>query len=533
MAGLLSRVLPGLWLALAPLAAASDSLAEALAAARQAPVWACGSARLDSRRLAPYYATDPPAPLWVGERGPRARAEKLMHALRNAGQEGLPATRYRVAEIEAHWPSGSPPQQACLELLLTDAYDRYARDQRRGRVGPHEADPAWWLRPDPFDPVAALQAAGSEAEFAELLESLPPAHDLYARLRTALARYRQFADRSGWPALPPGPALEPGAEHPQVPALRARLRIEGDLPALALSFGAGYDAPLVAAVQRFQQRHGLTPDGVVGARTRAALNVPAAERAAQLARAMERLRWLPRALGEHYILVNTAGFELAVVEHGQTVLAMRTINGTPDQATPSFTATLQSLIINPYWYVPARIARDRLWPRERHNPGYLKTRGFRVFDTRNGGWQELDPGQLDRVRIDGNDAGLRLRQEPGPGNLMGRLSFVFPNPHDVFLHDTPDRQLFERAIRTFSEGCVRIENAMGLALHTLRRAPVWTAARLQEEIDALRHRTLTLPEPIPVYVLYLPAWVDDDGRVQFRADVYRREEVLAGYFPAN
>ena len=263
------------------------------------------------------------------------------------------------------------------------------------------------------------------------------------------------------------------------------------------------------------------------------LNVPAAERAAQLRRAMERLRWLPRDFGSHYVLVNTAGFELAVIEDGKTLLAMRTINGTPDQATPSFSATLQSLIINPYWYVPERIARARLWPRAQANPGYLPARGFRVFDTRNGSWQELDPARLDWAWINGNGSGVRLRQEPGAGNLMGRLSFVFPNPFDVFLHDTPERTLFERDTRTFSEGCVRIENAMALALHTLRRMPEWNAARIQAEIDALRHQTLRLPEPIPVYVLYLPSWVDDAGRVQFREDPYRREPALVRHYPAN
>jgi murein L,D-transpeptidase YcbB/YkuD len=212
---------------------------------------------------------------------------------------------------------------------------------------------------------------------------------------------------------------------------------------------------------------------------------------------------------------------------------MRTVNGTPDQATPSFAATLQSMVINPYWYVPQRIARERLWPHAERDPGYLARGGFRVFDTSHRGWRELDPARLDRDRIDGNDSAVRIRQEPGPNNLMGRLSFAFPNRHDVFLHDTPARALFERELRTFSEGCVRIENAMALARHTLRRAPEWSMARLQAEIDALRHRTVALPEPIPVYVLYLPTWVDDDGQVQSRPDSYRRESVLASYFPAN
>jgi murein L,D-transpeptidase YcbB/YkuD len=224
------------------------------------------------------------------------------------------------------------------------------------------------------------------------------------------------------------------------------------------------------------------------------------------------------------VLVNTAGFELSVVEGDRTVLGMRVIVGTPDQPTPSFTATLRLLTINPYWNVPVRIARDKLVPRERRSRGYLAARGFRVLDVRKGVWREPDAASL-------AGSAPRLRQEPGPGNLMGRLSFALPNPFDVFLHDTPDRSLFEREIRACSEGCVRIEHAMALALHTLRRAPEWTEERVREEIDALRHRVLVLPEPIPVYAVYLPSWVDEAGLAHFRLDHYGREQVLARYFP--
>jgi L,D-transpeptidase YcbB len=270
--------------------------------------------------------------------------------------------------------------------------------------------------------------------------------------------------------------------------------------------------------------HGLLADGVVGPRTLAALNVPVVERVAQLRRAMERVRWLPRDLGRHYVFVNTAGFELSVVEGDRTVLGMRVIVGTLDQSTPSFTATLRSLTINPYWNVPRRIARDTRVPRERRSPGYLAGRGFRILDVRTGQWRDPDAASL-------RGATPPLRQEPGPGNLMGRLSFGFPNPFDVFLHDTPDRALFGREVRACREGCVRIEHAMALALHTLRRAPEWTEERIQEEIDAIRHQVLPLPEPIPVYVVYLPSWVDEDGLAHFRPDHYGREQVLARYFP--
>jgi murein L,D-transpeptidase YcbB/YkuD len=205
---------------------------------------------------------------------------------------------------------------------------------------------------------------------------------------------------------------------------------------------------------------------------------------------------------------------------------MRVVVGMADQPTPSFAATLKTLTINPYWNVPERIARDRLVPREQKSPGYLAAHGFRVLDRGTGAWREPDVEAL-------AGSAPRLRQEPGPENLMGRLSFALPNPYAVFLHDSPARSLFAREIRACSEGCVRIERAMALALHTLRQASEWTEARIQEEIDALRHRVLPLPEPIPVYIVYLPSWVDEDGRAHFHPDHYGRETVLAWEYPAE
>jgi murein L,D-transpeptidase YcbB/YkuD len=400
-------------------------------------------------------------------------------------------------------------------------------------VAPHEADRTWHLPTAAVDPVTILQAIPPGADVGEQLATLAPAHGLYRRLRTALAHYRRLAQQGGWDVSLMGPKLEAGDEGAPIATLRERLRLEGDLDPAVSSSSRTFDPVLRSAVRRFQRRHGLLEDGIVGPRTLAALDTSATERVAQLRRAMERLRWMPRDLGPHYVLVNTAAFELAVVEDDRSVLGMRIIVGAPDQATPSFTGTLRSLLINPYWNVPIRIAYDTLLPRERQNPGYLAAHGFRLFDARAGRWREPDAAALARAQLEGGGSALRLRQEPGPGNLMGRLAFVFPNPYDVFLHDTPDRALFEREVRACSEGCVRIDRAMALALHVLRRTPEWTEQRIRDEIEALRHRVLTLPEPTPVYVVYLPTWVDDQGVAHFRPDHYRRENVLAAYFPAR
>jgi murein L,D-transpeptidase YcbB/YkuD len=513
--------------------AAASSVGVRLRAALAAPDKACREFRPDGQGLARFYSAASPVPLWVNESGPDPRARQLRAALERADDEGLLPARYGLAGIEANWQASAPAELACLDLRLTAAFERYAQDLAVGQVAPREADRTWHLPTAPFDPITILHAIPPGAHVGEQLATLAPAHGLYRRLRTALAHYRHVAEQNGWGVSLAGPRLEAGDEGVQIATLRDRLRREGDLEPSASPSGQYFDAVLTDAVRRFQRRYGLRDDGIVGPRTLAALNTPAAERVAQLRRALERVRWMPRDLGSHYILVNTAAFELAVVEGDRSVLGMRIIVGAPDQATPSFTATLRSLAINPYWNVPHRIARDRLLPRERQSPGYLAAGGFRLFDPRTGRWREPDAEALARAQLEDRGSTLRLRQEPGPGNLMGRLSFVFPNPYDVFLHDTPDRALFEREVRACSEGCVRIERAMALARHVLRCAPEWTEERVQQEIDGLRHRVVSLPEPIPVYVVYLPTWVDDEGVVHFRPDHYRRESGLAASFPAR
>jgi len=512
--------------------AAWRTLEQALGARLSVAAIACSDAWIDTHALARFYDASGGAPLWVSEHGANGRAYELLATLRRADREGLPARRYRVNEIERHWYARAPAEQACLELLLTDAYQRYASDVHTGLLNPREADPSWHLAPPTFDPAARLIKAKGHDRFSDLLDALAPPQPAYRRLRDALARYRHIARAGGWAPLDAGPALAPGQRHLQVIALRERLRAEGDLAPGWFAGGDLYDAKLERAVRHFQRRHGLTDDGIIGPQTRDALNVPVDERIAQLRRSMERWRWLPRSLGEHYVWVNTAGFEVSVVEGGRTVLAMRAIVGTPDQATPSFRATFRSLVINPYWNVPTRIVRDKLVPRQQADPQYLASRGFRVLTERNGRVQALDPSQVAWAKVDAATFSDRLRQEPGPKNSMGRLAFDMPNRFDIFLHDTPQRYLFKHDVRTYSEGCVRIDQAMALAVHTLRRDAKWDQAQLREAIDSLKYRKLALPEAIPVYVVYLPSWVDEQGVVHFVDDVYQREGVLASWYPA-
>jgi len=509
-----------------------ETIVSALRARLEAPRSTCGETSLDTAALGTFYGAGAQAPLWVTDAGPRARAIRLRDTLVTAGREGLVPEDYRLAEIGRFWRPRTPADYACLDMLLTDAFRRYALDVHSGRIDPDEADPSWYPRADSFAPAEALRAAPGEGAFAVLLRDLSPPHSGYRRLRDALAHYEALARDGGWNQLDAGPALEPGMRDPRVPALRARLRVTGDLHGFGLD-GDRYDDALVAAVRGFQRRHGLAADGIVGTRTRAAMNVRVSERIAQIRRTMERWRWLPRAFGDPYVLVNSAGFRLDVMRRGRSALAMRVIVGTPDQATPSFAASMDALVINPYWNVPLRIARDKLLPIQQRNPQFFTAGGFRVFGNEGHSAQEIDPFSIDWRRVPTDPFPYRLRQDPGKKNSMGLVAFVLPNPFDIFLHDTPQRWLFERDVRTLSEGCVRVERFMPLALFALGGSDGWDESRIQAEIASLRHRKVTLPRPIPVYVLYLTVWVDDGGAVHFADDPYQREEILARFFPAG
>ncbi|MEJ2686552.1 MAG: L,D-transpeptidase family protein, partial [Gammaproteobacteria bacterium] len=268
----------------------------------------------------------------------------------------------------------------------------------------------------------------------------------------------------------------------------------------------------------------LNADGIVGPLTRAALNVPAAARVEQIRLNMERSRWLPRDLGNRYVMVNMAGFQLRVLDHGHVVLEMPVIVGKPYRSTPAFSSTLSYLVFNPGWTVPPTIALQDMLPRERRDPDYLNTEGIEVFS----GWSKdarrLDPTEIDWSRYGKDHFPFRLYQPPGPTNPLGRVKFMFPNRFDVYMHDTPARELFNRSVRTFSSGCIRVAKPLELAAYLLSDAErTWTVKDVQAEIDTGQTRAMHLPQALPIYLVYWTAWADPDGVVHFRDDIYGRD----------
>jgi murein L,D-transpeptidase YcbB/YkuD len=284
-------------------------------------------------------------------------------------------------------------------------------------------------------------------------------------------------------------------------------------------------------VRVFQARHGLEADGVIGATTRAALNVPVEARVQQIATNLDRWRWLPQHLGARYLIVNIPNFTLEVMEQDHIAMSMRVVVGTPQNPTPVFSDTMTHIALSPYWRVPPGIARREILPRLRRQPGYLATQNIKLLRVQDGGVQEVNPRSIDWSTVTARNFNYALRQEPGPANALGGVKFIFPNAFNVYMHDTPQRALFARPERAFSHGCVRLEQPIALAEYVLRGAPSWHRDKILATIARRVERYVELPEALPVHLVYWTAWVSDTGTLHFRPDIYGAD-ALADIAPA-
>ena len=477
--------------------------------------------RLDLRALGRFYRPRGFAPAWVADDGGSDRASVLLQALAAADAHGLDPERYHIHPIRARQASAGGRGSIEIELLLTDAFLRYAADVRTGRRPSGYASADWGIRASPFDAGAALtEGVRRPATFATLLASLPPPMKDYQALVEELRRYHAIAAGGRWPLMPAGAALKPGDDDARIATVRARLAVEDEL--VSVTAETLYDDRLEDGVRRFQVRHGLVPDAIVGPATVRALNVPVGDRIQQIILNLERWRWLPRDLGPRYVAVNAADAMLQVVVDGQTVLTSRVVVGDPQHPTPVVQARLDAVVLNPPWNVPVSIAVEEILPRLRKNGRYLADNDIVILERR-----ESDPFGLavDWPAVPSEPFPFRFQQRPGPNNPLGRIKFDLPNRFDVYLHDTPARALFARPVRTASHGCIRVERARDLALYVL--ADRWTSQGLAEAIAAGDSQRIEVARPLPVYILYWTAFAAPDGLVQFRDDVYGRDRSLA------
>ncbi len=482
-------------------------------------VCASGETLLASVAVKDFYEARYFRPAWSRDGSLVQAADELREAIRQADRDGLRPGDYHQRALERLEIRREPVLAAEAELLLTDAYFLFASHLAGGKVDQDARRARWDGRSPEDDLASALERALAGGSLRRELDHLLPGHEYYAALRRDLARYRDLA-RSGWPGIPDGPVVGAGDSDVRIPALRRRLAAEGLAPRGRPVRAELFDAPLAAALCGFQQRHSLPQTGRLDPATRAALDVPAAERARQIALNLERWRWLPSDLGPRHVMVDVSNFELFVMDEGREVLRMKIVAGTQVWPTPCFSSRMTDIVVNPSWNAPPRVVVRELVGYIRKDPNYLKSNGMYLFQEQGGVEVLVDPGSLDLAGVTDQSLDFRLVQMPGPLNVLGRLKFSHPNRYDIYLHDTPYRSDFGQAIRTFSHGCMRVERPLEFAAYLLGGEPRWTPAAIQDLIDRGEEMTVFVPRRILVHAFSGTAWPLRDGTVHFRPDIY-------------
>jgi murein L,D-transpeptidase YcbB/YkuD len=486
--------------------------------------------------LTRFYERRDFAPIWTAT----ARLGALLQALEASLQHGLDPQDYHLALLRDKHSlmaaSSSEDFLAELEILATDALARLAFHLHFGKVNPELLEPSWNFTRSMggISPVNAMNRLLEADDLVTAVFSLAPTMPSYTTLVDTLAEHRALAAAGGWPGVPAGPTLRQGDRSPRVAAMRARLLASGDLASDDAADAAGadpelYDAALAAAVRAFQQRHGLAEDAVVGARTLAAMNVAVEARIDQLRVNLERVRWVFRDLGPRYVIANIARYRVTLIEDGEVVWETRAVVGRPYRQTPVFRSDMRYLVFNPTWTVPPGILARDLLPDIRRDPDTLARRNMTLLDLQG---RPVDPATVDWQSLPARGFPYMVRQQPGPDNALGQVKFMYPNPHHVYMHDTPARELFGQTDRAFSSGCLRLDNPLELARMLLAETGSWDATAIARVLADGRPRTVNLPRPLPVLTIYATAVAEGD-QVLFLTDVYSRDARLLAALDAS
>ena len=462
----------------------------------------------------------------------RENLDQMLFVLHNVYREGLNPEDYHLSAIEklANKIILSDKAEVVdigrLELLLTDAFFLLSAHLAVGKTDAERIDPQWKAsrRALTIDWGKFIDSTLQNNHIIENFQKLTPGHREYSNLKKALAEYHQIQDKGGWGRFSTIlPKLEKGMYTQDIALLRNRLAITQWYIEDTIDDKFLFDQSLHEQVMLFQLRNGLAADGVVGKATIEAMNIPVEDRIATIEANLERWRWLSDDLGESYIKVNIANFELQVIEKDDMVFKTEAIVGLNSRETPVFSSIMTYLVLNPDWTVPPTILNTDIIPSVINNPGYLAEKNLKILRIDG---TEVDPSTIDWINIVTAGFPYRIHQEPGPGNALGRVKFMFPNKFSVYIHDTPNHNLFGRTDRSLSSGCIRVNNPLALAAWLMKDSPDWTPAQIKNVIDEGKERTVNLAKPIQVHIVYLTAWASDEGLAYFRKDIYNRDQPL-------
>jgi len=458
-----------------------------------------------------------------------AKIKDLIQAIDNIREDGLLPDDYHRSPLQTlseQISAQSPPDPQLLamqDLLLTDALVLLGYHLQIGKVDPVRLDPNWNMsaKIGDKDPATLIQEAIDSGSIYQFFADLRPRDEYYNYLKAALAQYRSIHDDGGWQPVPQGPTLKKGTEDKRVDILRRRLIATGDTVSTPDGPTTRFDEELENAVKHFQRRRGLKPDGIVGKNTIKALNVPDNVIIDQIRINLERVRWVMGEDLDEFIFVNIPNFRVYYVRNEKIRWSARAQVGKPFRQTPVFKAKMSYLEFNPTWTIPPTILAKDILPAVQRDPDYLKNRNIQVIDNKG---KVIDSESINWSKYSAKNFPYQLRQAPGPNNALGRVKFMFPNKHAVYLHDTPSKNLFEQESRAFSSGCIRIEKPFELAQLLLGKG--WDDDRIQQVVSSKKTRAVKLNKPVPVILFYLTAFPAMDGKFHALKDIYGRDQAV-------
>lgn len=468
-----------------------------------------------SKTVFNYYQDNSFKPYWINDSKTNKSASSYLLFLKNIEMIGLDPNDYLYDEIKSRLSEKrkGPDSYAGFDVILTTSFVELCSDLLNGKKYKYLSNN------QKNSVLNTLKETTRKKNFDEILINFSPNLPVYNNLIIALSKYEGIKSSGGWPKITYGGKLKKGQKDPRIKILKKRLSIPGYLDNAYLNNIDFFDNNVERAVRNFQKRHGLYEDGVVGENTLFELNVPVEKRIQQIKLNIQRLRQLPKELGNRYILVNVSNYHLYGIENNNVVLSMKVIVGKPKWNTPIFEETMSYVVLNPKWNIPQSIFKDDILSRIKSDPEYLAKENIIIID----GWESnsttIDSELIEWDKIDPDKFSYRLQQTQGPANPLGRIKFMFPNNHNVYLHDTPNKDYFYLSRRNLSHGCIRVEKPLDLAEFVFNNKS-FTQEKIIELINLGETKYVDLPKPIPVVIQYFTAWADTDGTVSFSRDVY-------------
>lgn len=495
---------------------------------------------------------------WVNFEKPGSQLEELLEAIDEAHLEGLDSDSYKVEEIEyllddvykiesrkerrkrlkakkskdqevanaaKHQDTVKLEKLVRLDFLITSSYLTYASHLLSGKVHPDEKE-EWFPTRKEKDLASHLISALTSNDVKKSLFELVPQHQKYKNLKNALVQYRKIDEQEDkWSYISLTEKLKPGDKNSVLPEIKRRLTLMGDLGSKNANSNdsALYSTDLVESLKKFQARHGIEATGNLDKKTITALNTSLDDRLTHIKVNMDRMRWLPDTFGNKYFIVNIPEYMLRLYKGDEIDMEMKVIVGKTLNATPIFSDKMEYLVFSPTWTVPRSIAVEEMLPKLQEDEKYLTKKNFKLYDS----WEEdaepIDPTEIKWKDYNEENFNFRIVEDPGPGNALGSVKFIFPNDFDIYLHDTPAGHLFDRKERSFSHGCIRVEKPLELAEYLLKDKKNWDREKIKEAMNQEEPETVKLSEKIPVHLVYWTSWVDDNGSLHFRDDIYSRD----------